>query len=97
MSYLDKSVTKCKNLKNKIAVVLHTQFLPRIYFSKVTVYNVVTKFQMKTVTAKYTKILELPQAEDTQSRYNTYEVCEGTTGTHTCAASAFCHISRPFT
>jgi len=73
------------------------QFLPRIYFSKVTVYNVVTKFQMKTVTVKYTKILEMPQAEDIQSRYNTYEVCEGTTGTHTCAASAFCHISRPFT
>jgi hypothetical protein len=74
-------------------------------FSKVTVANAVTKFQMKTVTAKYTKILDLPQhitkstprAEDTQSRYNTQEVCEGTTGTLTCAASAFCHISRPFT
>jgi len=62
MSYFDKSVTKYKNLKNKIAVVVHTQFLSRTYFSKVTVYNVVTKFQMKTVTVKYTKILEMPQA-----------------------------------
>jgi len=62
MSYFDKSVTKYKNLKNKIAVIVHTQFLPRIYFSKVTVYNVVTKFQMKTVTVKYTKILAMPQA-----------------------------------
>jgi hypothetical protein len=45
-------------------------------FSKVRMYNAVTKFQMKMVTAKYTKILELPQhitksiptAEDTHSR-----------------------------
>jgi len=62
MSYLDKSVMKHKNVKNKIAVVVHKQFLPRIYFSTVTVYNVVTKLQMKTVTAKYTKISEMPQA-----------------------------------
>jgi len=28
---------KHKNVKNKIAVVVHKQFLPRIYFSTVTV------------------------------------------------------------
>jgi len=86
-----------KSEKQNSSGITYIVFSPRIYFSKFTVYNVVTKFQMKTVTAKYTKILEMPHAEDTQSRYNTYEVCEGTTGTHTCAASAFCHISRPFT
>lgn len=52
-----------KSEKQNSSGITYTVFTKNI-FSKVTVYNAVTKFQMKTVTAKYTKLVEMPQAED---------------------------------
>lgn len=94
---------KCKNLKNTAAVVWEI-FTKNTSFQS---YSAQCSHQLPGEDGDYEVYQNVGTASTydtvnsknwvTQSRDNTYVVWEETTGKHTCAASAFCHISRPFT